>query len=263
LAQRLGIAVVQLQLQIGDELHEEKRVAPGDLIAAMRGHTPVGTTPPHLGALYWAYQDAAVAGMEAVVSLHISARQSQTCEVAREAATESRIPVYVVDTATVGMSAGYAVLAAAEAAAQGADASQVIAAAQRRFASSTELVYVDTLEYLRRSGRIGAASALVGSALSMKPLLTIEDGQTAPLDRVLGTDRAMRRMVQLAVELAGDRPVDLAVEHFGAEKQAMRLIEKLRSRVPHYRHCILTQVSAIIGAHVGPGAVAITVAPVG
>ncbi len=261
LATTSSVAVVQLQLQVGDQLDEEARVSTEHIVDAMRSGRSVTTAPPDPGAFFWTYQDAAARGVDAVVSLHISARQSQTCEIARQAAAQVRVPVHVVDTATTGMSLGYAVLAAAEAADRGADAGRVIAAAEHRFASSTELIYVDTLEYLRRGGRIGAAAALVGTALSLKPLLTMDQGQVSPLDKAFGTDRALRKMVDTAVRRAGSGPVDLAVEHFGAPERATDLVQRLRSRVPQARELVLTEVSAIIGAHVGPGALGVTISP--
>ncbi|NUS44886.1 MAG: DegV family protein [Mycobacteriaceae bacterium] len=257
----LGISVVQQQLQVGEQTHEEARIPPEQLIDAMRDRVPVATAPPHPGAFFWAYQDAANADAAAVVSLHISAKQSQTCKIARDTANQSRIPVYVVDSATTGMSLGYAVLAAATAAAGGGSVRDVLQAAHQRFTTSTELIYVDSLEYLRRGGRIGAAAAMVGTALSVKPLLTMSDGQVAPLNRVFGADRALRKMVDTAVELAGAKQVDLAVEHFGAPELAVELADRLRARVPSAQQCMITQVSAIIGAHVGPGALGVTVSP--
>ena len=112
------------------------------------------------------------------------------------------MPVHVVDSGTTGMSLGYAVLAAARVAGAGGGPRRVMDALARRLEGSAELIYVDTLEYLRKGGRIGAAAAFLGSALSLKPLLTMKGGQVAPLDRVLGTERALRRLVEQAVRKA-------------------------------------------------------------
>jgi DegV family protein with EDD domain len=171
--------------------------------------------------------------------------------------------VHVVDSATTGMSLGYAVLAAARVAGAGGNPRRVIDAAVKRCKSSSELIYVDTLEYLRRGGRIGAARALVGSALSLKPVLTMMEGQIAPQDRVLGTDRALRKLVETAISRAGEGSVDIAVEHFGAMPRAASVLDQLRPRLPHARDAVLTEVSSAIGVHVGPGAVGITVSPTG
>jgi DegV family protein with EDD domain len=262
LTHELGIAVAQIQVRIGDVLDDEARIPVPDLVQAMRDDRAVSTVPPDVGAFYWAYADAAAAGAEAVISIHVSSRLSGTVDAACQAARQARLPVHVVDTGTCGMSLGYAVLAANEAAQRGGNARKVIDAAMRSFNRGTELIYVDTLEYLRRGGKIGAAAALVGSALSMKPLLTIADGQITPLDKVLGSERALRRMVDIAAKRAGHDTVDLAVEHFAAEERAQVLLTRLRKKIPGARRYLLTQVSSAIGAHVGPGALGVTIAPV-
>jgi DegV family protein with EDD domain len=153
-------------------------------------------------------------------------------------------------------------VSAARAAAAGGDAMRVIEAAERRFRSSTELIYVDTLEYLRRGGRIGAAQAWVGTALSIKPLLTVRTGEVAPLVRVRSEKRALAKMVDLAVKTAGGRQVDIAVTRFGEDEREFEVGRQLRRRVGGLAESMGVEVSTIIGAHVGPGALGITVSPV-
>jgi DegV family protein with EDD domain len=153
------------------------------------------------------------------------------------------------------------VLAAARVAGAGGGPRRVMEALARRLEGSAELIYVDTLEYLRKSGRIGAAAALIGSALSLKPLLTMKNGQVAPLDRAMGTERALRKLVERAINKADGRPVDIAIEHFGAEDRAERLADRVKSRLPGTREITFTEVSSTIGVHLGPGAVGITVSP--
>ncbi len=262
LAEKLGITVAQIQVRIGDFVDDEARVPLSKLVEAMRDDLDVATSPPDPGAFFWTYADAAASRVEAIVSLHVSTDLSQTTEIARQAAAQVKVPVHVVDTRTCGMSLGYAVVAAATVAAAGGDVNHVLSAAQQSFRRSSELLYVDTLEYLRRGGRIGAAAALLGSALSLKPLLTMVDGRIAPLDKVLGTDRAMRKLVDIAVRRAGRDQVDIAVEHFAAAERAQSVLDQLRAKLPNVRRFLLTQVSSAIGAHIGPGAVGVAVAPV-
>jgi len=261
LTDELGITVAQIQVRIGDQFDDESRIPVPTLVDAMRGSLSVTTVPPDPGAFYWAYADAGAAGAEAVVSIHVSSRLSGTVDTACDAAKQVRVPVHVVDTRTCGMSLGYAVLAAAEAAARGGDARKVIGAAMHSFQRGTELIYVDTLEYLKRGGRISPAVALLGTAMSMKPLLTMTDGQITPLDKVLGTERALRRMVDIAAKKAGEDRVDVAVEHFAAEDRAHDLMRRLRKKIPGARKYMVTQVSSAIGAHVGPGALGVTISP--
>lgn len=262
LATQWGITVVPTQIKLGTEIRAEPTVPTDVLIKALQQNVDVSTSAPDLAGFVMAYRDLAERGVDEVVSVHVSSRQSETYEVARTAATQVRVPVHVVDSRMVGMSLGYAVLAAARVAGAGGGPRRVMDALARRLEGASELIYVDTLEYLRRGGRIGTAAAMLGSALAIKPLLTMINGQIAPLDRVLGTERALRRLVDTAVRKTDGRTVDLAVEHFGAAARAARMLVRVRSRIPTAREITLTEVSSTIGVHVGPGAVGITVSPV-
>ncbi|RZQ64507.1 DegV family protein [Amycolatopsis suaedae] len=263
LASQWGIRVVQVQLQVGDRLDDEHRFNRPELIAAMRAGEEVSTSPPEVGAFFWAYQDALSSGASAVVSIHISGRMSATARAAQEAAQQTPVPVHVVDSQTTGMSLGFAALSAARAAAAGAQLRRVLDAATYRSQTSTELLYVDTLDYLRRGGRIGGAAAWVGTALSLKPLLTVREGEVRPVSRVPGRRRAQAKLVDLAVDRAGTRPVDVAVVRFGDDEQVLDLADQLRKRVRDVRDLVVAEASTVIGAHVGPGALGITVSPAG
>ncbi len=261
LAAQWGITVVPMQIQIGRHVRAEPAIPKDILVRALEEDLKVATAPPDPAGFAWAYQDMANRGVDEVVSVHISGRQSKTVEVAEKAAAQSGVPVHVVDSGTTGMSLGYAVLAASRVAGAGGGARRVMDCLARRLDGSSELIYVDTLEYLRRGGRIGAATALLGNALSLKPLLTMVNGQVAPLERVLGAERALRRLVDAAVRKAGGRQVDIAIEHFGARARADRVLSRLRARLPGAREVTFTEVSSTIGVHVGPGAVGITISP--
>jgi DegV family protein with EDD domain len=260
-AARWGISIVQQQLHVGDHLDDESRIAPKTLLDAFADGTPLSTSPPDPGAFFWTYQDAIARGASAVVSLHISGKLSKTADMAKFGAADSRVPVHVVDTGTAGMSLGYAVLAAARIANAGGNVDQVINAARGRMTSSVELIHVETLEYLRRGGRIGAAAHLIGSALSVKPLLTVQNGEIVPLARTMGSDRAIRKLVDTAVAKAGNAPVDIAIEHFGADRRVDYILEKLKKRVPNLNQINVVGVSAIIMVHVGPGGIGLTISP--
>lgn len=261
LAAHLGVHVVQQQLRIGETCDDEARIADAEVVAALRDRQAVSTAAPDPGAFFWAYADAAAAGATAVVSLHVSSRMSDTCAAARTAAAQASIPVRVLDSGTVGMSLGFAALSAARVAAAGAELGRVLAIAGARIARSTELLHVDSLDYLRRGGRIGAAAHLVGSALAIRPLLTVRHGTVAPLDRTVGRDRALRRLVDRAAHVAEGQTVDIAVEHIGADDRVPTVLEALRRRVSGVRELIPVSVTSIITAHVGPGALGITISP--
>lgn len=136
----------------------------------------------------------------------------------------------------------------------------VAAAAVRRARATRSLFYVDTLEHLRRGGRIGAAATLLGSALMVKPLLHITEGRIAPLEKVRTTSRALARLEELAVDLAGDREeVDLAVQHVAAEARATALAERLRDRIAHLHDLYVGEAGPVVGAHAGPGMLGVVV----
>lgn len=259
LAAQWGIVVVQVQLVVDDRIDDESRFDRNELIEMLRAGRHVSTRPPDPGAFFWTYQDAVSAGADAIVSLHISGKMSATAEAAREAAQQIKVPVYVIDSGTTGMSLGFAALSAARAAAAGGQPQRVIDAAVRRFRGGNEFVYVDTLEYLRRGGRIGGASAMLGTALSIKPLLTVADGEVAPLARTAGTKRALAKLADLAVRRAGTEPVDVAIACAIPSDREMSMVSQLRSRVPGLREIVLVQASTVITAHVGPGALGITI----
>jgi DegV family protein with EDD domain len=261
LAAQWGITVVPTQIRIGEHVRAEHNVPTDVLVRALEGNMDVDTVAPDPAGFLWAYEDLVARGADEVVSVHISSRQSGTYEVARRAAAQSRVPVHVVDSGTTGMSLGYAVVAAARVAGAGGGARRVMDALAKRLEGSAELIYVDSLDHLRRSGRVGAATATLGGALSLKPLLTGVNGQIAPLARALGTERALRKLVDLAVEKADGRTVDIAIEHFAAEELARTVAAQLKARLPEAREITFTEVSSTIGVHLGPGAVGITVSP--
>lgn len=260
-----GIWVVPLHVIVGgQQFSEGVDVTTAEVAAALRRFTPVSTSRPPPQAFLDVYEAAAAGGAEAVVSVHISSDMSGTVESATLAAGQSPIPVEVVDSRSMGMAMGYAVLSAAEAAQQGQDAKTVAAIAGSRAEAATVIFYVDTLEYLRRGGRIGAASALLGSALAIKPLLALSDGHIKAIEKVRTSARALSRLEELAlqaVDAAGESGVDIAVHHLDSLTRAHDLADRLRMRVPSTATVALVELGAVVGAHVGPGTIAVAVSP--
>jgi DegV family protein with EDD domain len=259
---RYGIDVVPLSVVMGDQvLCERSEASPADVAQALQRKVQVTTSRPNPEAFAAAYRAAAERGAEAVVSLHLSAELSGTYEAALLAAEDAPLPVRVVDTQMVAMALGYCVLTAAETARAGATADEVVAAAEKRAGATSGFFYVDTLEYLRRGGRIGAARALLGSALAVKPLLHLEDGRIQPLEKVRTSSRAIARLEEIAIQQAGTAGVDVAVHHLAAAERAEALAERLRERIPGLRDLTVGEVGAVIGAHAGPGLLAVVVSP--
>ncbi|MGA9747386.1 MAG: DegV family protein [Nocardioides sp.] len=261
------ITVVPLQVVIGARSYDEgvdPEATPDTIATALREWTPVSTSRPAPSVFLDAYTRAHEAGATSVLSLHLSSQVSGTYESAQLAAREAPLPVLTVDTLQLGIATGYAVLTAADVLDAGRSAEEAKGAALARAAATTSLFYVDTLEYLRRGGRIGAAAAMLGSALAVKPLLTLTDGRIATLEKVRTAGRAVGRLEELAVAAAEDRRVDVAVAHLAGEERARHLAARLTERLADRlegREVEVGEVGAVIGAHVGPGMVAVVVAP--
>ncbi len=265
LAAEHGVAVVPLQVVLdGRCLAEGVDVAGADVAAALRRHRSVSTSMPSPAVLLAAYERLAAAGAREVVSVHLSAEVSGTCDAARVAAREAPLPVHVVDSRTLALGLGFVVLAAARAACTGADAAEVAAVASRRAAGTLAWFSVASLDHLRRGGRIGAAAALLGSALSVKPLLTVRDGRIEPLEKVRTSARARARLEELAAAAVtaagtpGGAGVDVAVQHLDSPQHAESLADALAARFPAAR-VLRGEVGAVVGAHVGPGMLAVAV----
>jgi len=258
-----GIGVVPLHVVVGGrERREGVDVGPGEVAEALRTFTPVSTSRPAPQAFLDVYRDLAEKGADAIVSVHISADMSSTIGSAQLAANSSPVPVTVVDSRSMGMAMGYAVLAGAELASGGGSAEDVADLVRARCDGATVVFYVDTLEHLRRGGRIGKANALLGSALAIKPILGLRDGSIVPLERVRTSSRAIARLEDLAVEAAASAgSVDVAVHHLDSLERADKLAERLRSRIDGLEELIVVELGAVVGAHVGPGTLAIAISP--
>ncbi|WP_375000304.1 DegV family protein [Aeromicrobium sp. CTD01-1L150] len=262
-AEREGITVLPLKVVIGaDTFTEGIDVTPEVIAEALREFVPVSTSRPTPEEFLAVYEQLAADGATSIVSVHLSAKMSGTFESAQLAAARAPVPVMCVDSTQVGIATGFAAGRAARSCAEGGSEADAVAAALGAGEASTVLMYVDTLEYLRRGGRIGSAAALIGSALAVKPLLTISDGAVVPLERVRTTGKALSRVVALAAEAAEAAPgdVEIGVQHLAnaeaAEDVARRVAQTLGlEQVP------VNEVGAVIGAHVGPGMVSVTVTP--
>lgn len=266
LAAERGIVVVPLQVVIGATVYDEgsEDATPEKVAAALKEWKPVSTSRPGPAALLEVYEQAAREGAAEIVSVHLSGEMSGTFESVQLAARDASVRVLPVDTRQVGVATGFAALAAADVLDAGGTADEAAAAARARAEAAVSLFYVDTLAYLRRGGRIGAVDALFGGALAVKPLLTIAEGRVAPLEKVRTSGRALARLEELAVQAAGDGPVDVCVSHLASPDRAGQLAERLNERLADQfedRPVWCGELGAVLGAHVGPGMIAVCVSP--
>jgi fatty acid kinase fatty acid binding subunit len=153
------------------------------------------------------------------------------------------------------MGLGFAVIAAARTARDGGSAAQVQGAAVEMVDGTRTMFYVDTLEYLRRGGRIGNASAFFATTLSVKPLLQLVEGQIVGLEKVRTSSKAIARLVALTVEAARDATVDVAVHHLAAAGRADSVAEQLRAALPRLNELHVGELGPVLGAHLGPGVI--------
>lgn len=263
-ADRHSVHVVGLHVLIDDQSGVDGvDFGPVELAAALAERRTVTTSRPNPGEFAAVYRRLLDTGADAVVSVHLSRELSGTWESARLAAEEvGASRVRVVDSRTTVMGLGFAVLRAAAVAAGGADGAAVAAAAVGVAERTTTFFVVETLEHLRRGGRIGSAAALFGTALAVKPVLHVADGRIVPLEKVRTTARAAARLVDLAVgAAAGHEAVDLAVHHLAAYDRAAELATRLEERVAGSSGCVVSELGAAIGAHTGPGMLGVVVSP--
>ncbi|MDT4991635.1 MAG: fatty acid kinase fatty acid binding subunit [Actinoplanes sp.] len=262
LSGRYDLTVVPLTVVInGDSGLEGSEIAPAEVARALGGRRwDVSTSRPAPEQFVEAYRKLLEAGADGVVSVHLSAGLSGTVEAAQLAAVAFGPQVQVVDSRTTGMGLGFAALAAGRAAGEGVDLAAVRATAVEHAGRVSTLFYVDTLEFLRRGGRIGAASALLGTALSVKPILHVVDGRIVVRDKVRTAGRALTRLVDLSVEASGDGEVDIAVHHLGAPDRAAALADAVSMRLgDRLRDCYITEIGAVVAAHVGPGVAGVVI----
>lgn len=244
----------------GQSFAEGVEITPGQVADALRRRETVSTSRISPGALLGSYQVLAESGASEIVSIHLSGDLSGTYDAAVLASRDAPVPVHVVDTRTIGLAMGFAVLRATAMAAAGEPGADIARATQEAGTRSRTWLVVDSLEQLRRGGRIGAAQALVGSALMVKPILVVEDGHVAPLEKQRTMRKAVERMAEIAIREIGDRPVDIAVQHVDAEQRAGELAQRLAGALP-WCEPIVAEVGAVIAAHVGLGTVSIAMVP--
>lgn len=261
-AQAAKISVVPLTVAVsGQEGREGLDVSTADVARALRERRfTVTTSRPSPAEFAAVYRSLIADGTSGIVSVHLSSRLSGTYESALLAAEEFNGAVRVVDSASAGVGVGMVALAASQRAAAGDDVEAVRMAALAASERLSTLFYVDTLEFLRRGGRITATQAFVGTALAVKPILHVLHGEVVLKEKVRTSARALARLADLAVEAAGQSDVDIAVQHLDAPDRAQALYDTLVQRLgERARGRYLSEVGAVVAAHTGPGVIGVTV----
>jgi DegV family protein with EDD domain len=261
LRDRWGILEVPLHILIdGQDLRDGIDEIPGG-IHHHKHATTAGASLTELDAAYRrALRDGGGAG---VVAVHISAALSGTVTVAGQAAAGIGERVRVLDSRSAAMGTGFVALAAARAAADGADPDGVVAAANVAVRRGGEYIVVHRLENLHRSGRIGHAAEWLGTALSIKPVLRMEGGRLVLAHRVRTASKAVATMIDGVEELVGGHAARLAVHHVANPDAAADLAARLAERLPACEPAIVTELGPVLALHVGAGALAVCVDVIG
>lgn len=255
LRRRWGIRQVPLHVLLdGADLLDGVDEVPDDIYRRENAST-AGAAPAELASGYAAaLADSAGAG---VVAVHLSAALSSTLGAAEQAAAQLGPQVRVIDSRSAAMGTGFVALAAARAAAAGADLDAVAAAAGAAVRRTRSYVVVHRLDNLRRSGRIGSAAAWLGTALSLKPLLMVDDGKLVLAQRIRTVGKATAAMIDRVCQDVGDRPAAIAVHHVANPDGAAEVAAALAERLPGRQPAIITGLGPVLALHVGAGAVAV------
>lgn len=191
--------------------------------------------------------------VDEIVTVVISHHMSATLQSALMAQQQfTTVPVHVVDSESVTLGLGMMAIAAARAAAQGQDAQQVVQLLEKIKQSMNVIFTVETLEYLHKGGRIGGATAFLGSALGIKPILYIKNGRIEPLERVRTRKRSIARLLELVEEKVGASEAHFAVLHCEADEEARELGEQVKAKF-NCAELVIAEAGPVIGTHAGPG----------
>lgn len=257
--QELDITVVPLNVNFGEESFQDGVDLDSDgffqrLTTEARLPT---TSQPSVGAFLETYRGLLEGGHE-VVSVHISAKLSGTMNSALQAREQldAGDRLAVVDSQQVGLALGVVATAVAQAVKDGASYAETVDLTPRISERVRLFVLLETLEYLQRGGRIGRAQAFLGSLLHIRPILTVREGEVHPLERVRARQRGLERLCQLAAECGPLQQVGIC--HSTTPEDALALAERMQPALAGGR-LIQARFGPVLGTHVGPGAIAITV----
>lgn len=261
IVERYSIIVVPVLLHLnGRTYRDEVDLTAEEVYAYLRSHTD-GALPtssaPSPDAFLRAYVEASRLAPQ-VVSIHLSSRLSGTYQAALVSSRLIDTPVYVVDSRRAAMACGFMVLAAARAAAEGADVHEVLAVVERARSRSNFLLGLDQFMYLQRSGRVPALAALAGASLRLAPILHLTDQGEVHIAAVARTRRGMmERVLALLEKRLEGRPAYIAVSHADALDDARWMLEEACRRV----RCLetwITSFTPVMGAHTGPGLIGVS-----
>ncbi|SDC39968.1 DegV family protein [Shouchella lonarensis] len=262
LIDQYGITVIPLNVHFGEEQYEDGvTLLANDFYAKLTDSDVMPRTsqpsPQQFEDLYRSLKED---GADHIISLHLSSKMSGTVQAATIAKKEvaGEIDVHVCDTKRASYAIGLIVVEVAKRAAAGESNEACLARLDEMLHDATVYFMVDTLEFLQKNGRIGKAAALLGSLLKMKPILSLnEAGEVYPHEKVRGQKKAVVRMLSLLEAQYKQAYVSVGISHAQNEPLANELAEKVRQQF-NVESIVITNIGAVIGAHVGPGTVSLS-----
>jgi DegV family protein with EDD domain len=263
-AQSLGVTVVAQNVHFGTETFKDNvTITPDDFYSMLAESTELPKTSQASPGDFKEVYDELGADADGIVSVHVSAKISGTCNSALQAAelTSASCPIEVVDSAQASMGLGLVVAAAAEAANRGAGHDEVAAVARDAVGRAQCFCLFETLEYLEKGGRIGKAQAMIGSVLKIKPMIIVRDGEVTPLSKARTFQKALVKMKQTARDFG---PLEsLAIMHSTTPEAAAAVADDLKDLLPEGNEPFVARFGSALGVHTGPGAIGIALLQAG
>jgi len=251
ICEELGVEVVPLTIRFGDREYVDRKELSVDAFWRELGTSSVlpETAAPSVGAFEETFRRLSDSGANAIVCINLSARLSATMQSAQVAAKalDGETPIEIIDSLSASMGIGNLVLHAARRARDGASIEEIVREVEARKARSHVFAALDTLEYLRKGGRIGGAQAMLGSMLSIKPIISVIDGAVEPAGRVRTRSKALRFLVD---QVPAGKVETIGVLHANAP-DLDEFLALLEPAVPDAEVTVGT-IGPVIGVHTGP-----------
>lgn len=256
----LGIEVVPLQvISNGVAFNEVGGITVDEVATALRSGKSVTTSRPNPEVFVAAFEKLHSAGHESIVSVHLSSELSGTYESAVLASRKVDFQVDVVDSRGIAMMLGFAVQAGAKLANSGGSHADVLDLIKRKCAGASIIFYVDSLEFLEKGGRVTAMQAKMGASMNLKPLLHMINGKVEQQELVRSSEKSIARMIEIIVAAARIKS-EIAIHHVEALDAANSVAQQLKE-LTGIATISVTSAGAVVGTHVGPGALAVVVSP--
>ena len=254
---QFGIEVVPVQVVVdGKSLSEITEISIADLVKDLRANKSVTTSRPTVQNFVQVYEKLRASGVSEILSIHLSSELSGTYESAMLAAQRVDFPVKVIDSKGVAGFLELAVQHAVELRANGKNLEEISTALITYCAETKIYFYVDTLEFLQRGGRISMIRSKLGQLMTFKPLLTMREGRVELLELVRSEAKALNRLLELACNEGPNH--EFRINHVAAPERAINLAEAIENQLK-ISTVAIRETGAVVGAHVGPGAVAVTI----